>query len=96
MVGYDFTRCGDLGGGTGMFGMLGAINCVGERACKSHCVQNLRFAVPGGIFGVGGGGLWKNPVKLVKLLLKSFGNSYSKFVILDIKFRFTCGKSDLY
>ena len=45
---------------------------------------------------LGGGGLWKNPVKLVKLLLKSFGNSYSKFVILDIKFRFTCGKSDLY
>ena len=44
----------------------------------------------------GGGGGWNNPVKLVKLLLKSFGNSYSKFVILDIKFRFTCGKSDLY
>ena len=25
----------------------------------------------------------------------SSGNSYTKFVILDIKFRFTCSKSDL-
>ena len=28
--------------------------------------------------------------------LKSFCNSYTKFVIVDIKFRFTCGKSDLF
>ena len=39
-----------------MFGMLGGISCVGERACKSHCLQNLRFTVPGRIFGGGGGG----------------------------------------
>ena len=38
-----------------MFGMLGGISCVGERACKSHCLQNLRFTVPGRIFGGGGG-----------------------------------------
>ena len=27
--------------------------------------------------------------------LKSFGNLYTKFIILDIKFYFTCGKSEL-
>ena len=26
----------------------------------------------------------------------SWGNSYIKFVLLDIKFHFTCGKSDLH
>ena len=34
------------------------------------------------------------------IFLKSFGNSggnsYTKFAILDIKFPFTCGESDLY
>ena len=30
------------------------------------------------------------------LSLKSFGNSYTKFAILDITYHFTCGKSDLY
>ena len=29
------------------------------------------------------------------LSLKSFGNSCTKFVMLDIKYRFTCGDSDL-
>ena len=27
---------------------------------------------------------------------KSWGDSYTKFAILGIKFRFTCGESDLY
>ena len=32
----------------------------------------------------------------LKVFGNSWGNSYTKFVILDIKVRFTCGKSDLY
>ena len=31
-----------------------------------------------------------------KSLGKSWGNSYTKFAILDIKFPFTCGGLDLY
>ena len=31
-----------------------------------------------------------------KLLGNSWGNTYAKFVILDTKFRFACGESDLY
>ena len=29
------------------------------------------------------------------LSVKSFGNSCTKFVMLDIKYRFTCGDSDV-
>ena len=32
----------------------------------------------------------------LKLFGNSWGNSYTKFAIVDIKFRFTCGESDLY
>ena len=32
----------------------------------------------------------------LKLFGNSWGNSYTKFAILDITFRFTCGESDLY
>ena len=32
----------------------------------------------------------------LKLFCNSWGSSYTKFIVLDIKFRFNCGKSDLY
>ena len=40
----------------------------------------------------------ENAAKILSLTLfrNSWGNSYTKFAILDIKFRFTCGDADLY
>ena len=32
----------------------------------------------------------------LKSFCNSWGSSYTKFIVLDIKFRFNCGKSDLY
>ena len=37
-----------------------------------------------------------NIPKILKSFGNSWGNSYTKFAILDIKFRFTCGESGLY
>ena len=45
---------------------------------------------------ISGGRLGTPPKIEIFLRPTSLVNSYTKFVILDIKFRFTCGESDLY
>ena len=81
------SRAGCLGwGGGGQWGWehvgLDIYFCLFFKCCCRGLISGGRLGTPPKIE------IFLRPTSLV--------NSYTKFVILDIKFRFTCGESDLY
>ena len=68
------------------------------KAVKEHILGSLQgrnLAHPlrrEGTFSIGRKEIFLN----LKSFCNSWGNLYTKFAILDIKFPFTCGESDLY